>query len=151
MRIALLGSSLLVVACGGGHSAQTTPTPSGTPPPTALAVVQEFMQAVADSNLDRMSELWGTERGPARSTGRPEDFRRRVIIMHSYLRNGGSRVVAEREEPTGQKVVTVELTRPGCVKSVPFTLIAYRQGWLINAIELDAAGSPLKPCGASRP
>lgn len=138
--------SILMLGCGGGRHA----SPSAPPPEqSATSVVMEFMRAVADSNLTRMAELWGTTRGSAASTRNPPDYQRRIFVMHSFLKNGGHRAVSETDE-AGRVAVTLELMRPGCVRNVPFGLIrGPGGGFLINTIDLDAAGNPLKPCGVS--
>lgn len=137
---------ILTLGCGGGRQA----APSAPPPEqSATSVVMEFMQAVADSNLTRMAELWGTTRGSAAFTRNPPDYQRRIFVMHSFLKNGGHRVVSETDEE-GRVAVMVELMRPGCVRNVPFGLIRSQGGgFLINTIDLDAAGNPLKPCGVN--
>lgn len=143
---------LAAAACGGGAaSSGVSSAPAPAPERTARETVLEFMQAVADSNLRRMAELWGTERerASASATGVPSDFGQRVMIMQAYLRNGGHRVIADLEGQRGRRIITLELDRPGCKKQVPFTLIRARNGeWMISAVDLDAAGNPLKPCGS---
>lgn len=136
----------LAGACGGAQASGPPGVPA--PAPTAAAAVTDFMQAVADSNLTAMADLWGTERGSALQTGQPRDYQRRVIIMQSYLRGGTGRIVSEVDTPEGRKLITLELSRGrGCTKLVPFTVIRQGKRWLISAIELDAAGVPGKPCG----
>jgi hypothetical protein len=124
--------------------------PSGAP----AAIAAAFMQAVADSNLTQMGELWGTARGPAASTNRPPDWAQRVAVMHAYLKGGTAKVVGEGDPSTAtadRRQILVELSRSGCVKTVPFTLIKTKQGsWLVNSVDLNAAGTPSKPC-AERP
>ena len=53
-------AALVLAACGGAGGA-----PEVKPANTASAAVQDFMKAVADSNLAAMAGLWGTRQGPA--------------------------------------------------------------------------------------
>ena len=62
-----LGSVLLLAACGGGTSAPNSAQPAGS----ASGAVRSFMQAVADSNLDKMASLWGTAEWPGREDEHP--------------------------------------------------------------------------------
>jgi hypothetical protein len=43
--------------------------------------------------------------------------------------------------------VVVELQRTGCTKYVPFMVVkAADNSWLVNQVDLAAAGHPKKPC-----
>lgn len=142
---------LMMVACSSTKVETVGPAPMGGP----SAVAAAFMQAVADSNLAQMGQLWGTARGPAATTNNPPNWAQRVIVMHAYLKGGTARVIGETNPAvTGgdRREVTVELHRAGCVKAVPFSLIRTRDGaWIINAIDLNAAGVPGRPCEAVPP
>ena len=54
------------------------------------------MQAVADSNLQKMARLWGTSAGPAAKTNQPPDYERRIVVMQAYLRNDDYRIIVRR-------------------------------------------------------
>lgn len=146
MRTWLLVGTVATLAC-------TTKTiqPAQVSTSAAPAVVASaFMQAVADSNLAQMGALWGTDRGPAATTNRPADWLQRLSVVHAYLKGGTSKVVGENPGAggAGRRQLVVELTRSGCVKNVPFTMVQTRDGaWLVSAIELTAAGVPGRPCG----
>ncbi len=137
---------LAVLGCSTSKVRTVTPAPAGGP----SAVVAAFMQAVADSNLAQMGHLWGTVRGPAAVTNNPRNWPQRVTVIHAYLKGGTARVLGESNPAvTGgdRRDVTVELRRGGCVKTVPFSLIRARDGsWLVNSIDLNAAGVPGRPC-----
>jgi hypothetical protein len=112
-----------------------------------------FMRAAADSNLARMAELWGSADGPAARTGQPPEWEKRVIIMQTYLRGDSSRVVSDVPVAgsDSQRRVIVELYRPGCVKQIPATVTRSRSGgWLVENVDISAAGNPARPCEGSR-
>ncbi|HET6837795.1 MAG TPA: hypothetical protein VFH24_07105 [Gemmatimonadales bacterium] len=132
---------LLVAGCGGGSTAPVQPTTS------AAAAVRGFMQAVADSNVDKMASLWGTANGPASQTRQPPDYERRVAIMQAYLRNDSYRVTSDVEETPTRRTLQVQLRRKTCTWSVPFVSLKTNSGsWLINQVDLTAAGNPARPC-----
>lgn len=140
------GAALLLAACGGG----TAPV---QPANSAAAAVQGFMQAVADSNLPKMAALWGTARGPASKTGQPPDYERRIAIMQAYLRNDSYRLTSDVAEAADRRALQVEIKRQTCTWSVPFVTIKAGEGtWLVNQVDLTAAGNPARPCieGATR-
>jgi hypothetical protein len=135
---------LFLAACGGGGAG---PAPVG-PANSAKGVVNRFMEAVADSNLTEMSQLWGTVAGPAARTNQPSDWERRIAIMRAYLQNESHRVVSDTPEGgPNRHAVQVELRRQLCTWTVPFTAIKASDGnWLVNQVDLAAAGNPARPC-----
>ena len=137
----------LAVACGGGPPAPGTTHPVGSPE----AVVTQFLRAVADSNITGITELWGTERGPASVTRQPDEYRRRAVIIQSYLRHDSARIVSQvpgAADPASRDLI-VEIARRGCVKRVPFTTVPYQGGWLVSSVDLNAAGNPARGCRES--
>ena len=140
-------AGLVLAACGGGGAG----TPPVRPETSATAAVQSFMQAVADSNLAKMASLWGTASGPASKTHQPSDYERRIVIMQSYLRNDDSRIVSDTPEDNPTKhSVQVEIRRSACTWTVPFVVIHLADGsWLVNQLDLVAAGNPARPCSPS--
>ena len=139
----------LVAACGGGAgTAGSSPSTSAAPSGSPEGVVEQFMRAVADSNLTRIATLWGTTRGSAAETRQPTDYERRIVIMQAYLRESSYRVLpSENPDPAAQRrVVQVELDRKECTRVVPFTTVRAPRGWLVSAVDLAAAGTPGRAC-----
>jgi cytochrome c556 len=135
--------ALLLAACGGGSAPSEV-----TPKNSARGAVDAFMQAVADSNLTQMANLWGTAAGPAAKTRQPSDWERRVEIMRAYLQNESHRVVSDT--PAGSEArhsVQVEIRRQLCTWVIPFTAVRLADGgWIVNQVDLNAAGNPARPC-----
>lgn len=138
-------AALLLAACGGGGAGQVHPAN------TASAAVENFMKAVTDSNLTAMAGLWGTARGPAARTRQPPDYERRVAVMRAYLAHDDYRIISDTPDPTGtRRALQVQLRRQACTWDVPFTVIQMADGsWIINQVDLTAAGNPAKPCSPS--
>jgi hypothetical protein len=106
------------------------------------------MQAVADSNLEKMATLWGTALGPASKTNVPPDYPRRVAVMQAYLRNRSFRIISDQSGGSeSRRAVQVELKRDTCTWNVPFVAIKTADGtWLVTQVDLAAAGNPARPC-----
>jgi hypothetical protein len=140
-------AGLALAACGGG-GAGTAPV---RPETSATTAVQSFMQAVADSNLAKMASLWGSTAGPASKTHQPSDYERRIVVMQSYLRHDDSRIASDTPETNPSKhSVQVEIRRSACTWIVPFVVIQLADGsWLVNQVDLGAAGNPARPCAPS--
>jgi hypothetical protein len=111
------------------------------------------MQAVADSNMDKMASLWGTVNGPASKTNQPPDYRRRIAVMRAYLRNQSFRITSDVPSPNEvRRAVQVEIRRDTCTWSVPFVAVKAADGnWLVTQVDLAAAGNPARPCADGAP
>jgi hypothetical protein len=139
--------SLLLAAvlagCSGGSSPGTV-----APNNSAKGAVERFMQAVSDSNLTQMANLWGTAAGPAGRTGQPPDYERRVAVMQAYLRNESHRIVSDAAEGgDARHALQVEIRRQLCSWMVPFTAIRLTDGtWIVSQVDLTKAGNPARPC-----
>lgn len=140
MRLSAPLLAVLALACG------RSTVPVGLEPAPEVAF-GAFMQAVADSNLTRMAQLWGTGGGSAAATGRPRDYQRRIGIMYSYLRGATGRVVSEVERTATQSTLLVEFLRAGCLRRVPVGMVRTgKGGWLVQALDLGQVGVPGAAC-----
>src|SRR6266498_3920954 len=117
-------AAVLLAACSsGGGAGQVHPAS------TAPAAVQNFMRAVADSNLAAMASLWGTSRGPAGRTGQPTDWERRIAVMQSYLSHDDFRILSDTPDGSDTRhAIQVQLRRQACTRDVPFTVIRLSDG-----------------------
>jgi len=146
MRRLMPAAVVVLLACGGGSGPRSAAT---TPVVSSAQAVRMFMQAAADSNLTRMGELWGSDGGPAAETGTPPDYEKRLFIMQAYLRGDSIRVVSDMAIPgdNGHRRVTIALYRQACPKQIPITMVRTKAGgWIVNAVDLNAAGNPARPC-----
>jgi hypothetical protein len=137
---------LLLAACGGGTKAtkvvQTT---------SSEQAVEQFMKAVADSNLAKMATYWGTAKGPAAETRQPPDYERRIVVIQAYLRGASYRLLGgDPVTPGGdRRTMQVEIRRENCVTVVPFQTVKTPSGsWVVSSIDLAAVGTPGRGCGA---
>lgn len=143
-------SLLVVAALGacGGHSGG--PVPGVVPAAaTSSGAVKEFMAGVADSNIVRIGSAWGTEKGSAASLNTPTDWQKRVTIMQLWLRGGTFTVTGDQSlvgDPTHRQV-TIDLVRGDCTKTIPFTVVKSKAGWLVEDVNPNDAGNPARPCG----
>jgi hypothetical protein len=149
----LLAVISLFAACSSGATT-TDPARAAGPATSAEGAVRSFLKGVADSNLTVMATYWGATGGPAIRTNQPPDWERRMVIMQAYLSRADYRIVSDVSSASdaATRSVQVELRRPECVRSVPFTVIRASNGaWLVNQVDLASAGSPIKPCPGPAP
>jgi hypothetical protein len=148
MAILRFAPPILILACSAcaGKSVSTAPLPSD--PVTA---VQQFLAGVKANNLAAMGDVWGSDRGPANSWMEASMLHQRLAVMQRVLAFqtysiGQDGVQAGRSND--ERIVHVQLSRNGCTPVVPFTTRRYRDGWIVSAIDLDAAGNPQRSCGS---
>jgi hypothetical protein len=110
------------------------------------------MKAVADSNLPRMTELWGTEKGSAAKTRQPVDFQKRIYITYAFLKGGSYTISATEPSPAekDKRYMILEFNRGDCHKLVPITAVKTKnEGWIVTALDLTQVGVPGRPCGGA--
>jgi len=132
------------------------PTARGTAQeraPTASAAVEQFIRAASDSNLTRMAQLFGTDKGSVQKTGKPEDYPKRMVIIQAAM--SGTAVRALSEVATSQKnhmVVTTEVAKGNCKVIVAVTAVKADGGWLVREFDLAGVWDGInRPCVGDRP
>ncbi|HYT05532.1 MAG TPA: hypothetical protein VEM13_11710 [Gemmatimonadales bacterium] len=141
-RLAVL-VALGSLACGGGSQAPT--------PQSLQETLAQFMAAVKANDLDRMGNLWGSERGPASSWMKAENLRSRLTVFQIYMNHVGYRVLEGPTPVPGQEKLQrfrVELQRSNsCTVVFPIDLVRARSGaWLVNAVDLASLPNPARSC-----
>ena len=139
---------LVLAAC---RTATTTTTTSGTVAPapttgpqsvggaTPRAAVEQFLTAVRAQDLQAMSTVFGTSRGPSRDNMDREQLEKRLIILQCYFNHEKFRILGEVPGEAGHRVITVELTRGRLVKSPRFyTIRGPGDRWFVDNMEIAA-------------
>ena len=110
------------------------------------AAVEDFMRALADSNLTRMAELFGTADGPFART-KPDGYEKRIILMQLFLHGVRAHALNVVPGQHGLRTVTTQLVSgAGCKATIPFNVIQAKEGWLVHDFDLDAASQVNHPC-----
>ena len=147
MRRHAVLATVLALGCGGGRASQT-PVPQ-----TLSQALDQFLGAVKANDLNRMSQLWGTDRGPAADWMQPGDLRKKLTVIQIYLNHTGYRVVeGPIAAPANSNVRTfrVELQHRDCNHVQPIDLMRTRSGgWLVFDVHLEASSNPAGPCQPS--
>lgn len=122
---------------------------AATGPTTPSRAVQEFMQALADSNLTRMGELFGNAKGPVSHT-KPKDWQKKILLMQLFLHGVQARTLGEVPGKNGMQTVTTVLTNSGCKVTIPVDVAKSSRGWLVFNFDLEAAAKVNQPCETSK-
>lgn len=143
-NIAFSCAALLALTASCGGRSVSTVAPS-----EPEVAVRMFLNAVREGSLRGMGELWGDERGPAARRMSDQELEQRLTIIRSYLQHDRFELVGDNAGlgVSGRtRTVSVRLFRRGCEPVVPFTVLRYREGWLVTNIDLGAAGNPQRTC-----
>ena len=137
-------ATLLCLGCGG--RAAVPPAPQ-----TINDTLAQFLEAVKANDLERMGQLWGTERGPAATSMAREVLTMRLTVIQKYLAHSGYRViegpVAPPDGNAARRTFRVELQREGCNTVLPIDLVRTASGgWLVFDVHLESAGNPAVRC-----
>jgi hypothetical protein len=159
-----LRATVLALACTGGLTACVTkvetprslpdaqppqaagaPLATGAPSVATSLVIEQFLRAVNEKDLDTMARLFGTIDGPITLRDPKKDVDNRMFAIATVLRHedytieGMQIVPGRRDEATR---VNVNMTVKGQAVRVPYTLVWSRPGnWLIEQIGIEAVTS----------
>lgn len=135
-------SILAALGCGGKS------LPSGTLPADPAAAVVAFLAAVKANDLETMGQLFGSSRGPVNNWMRADEREKRLTVLESYLVHSSFEIQTSTlpGNSPDERIVRVKLARNNCEPVVPFTARRYGDGWLVQSIDLEAAGNPRRTC-----
>lgn len=137
---------LVLSACS--HSTTTTTTGAGAPKttgpqlpgaPSPRLAVEEFLAAVRAQDLQAMSAVFGTSRGPSRDNMEREQLEKRLIILQCYFNHDKYRILGENPGESSHRVFAVELTRGRLVRMPHFyTIQGPNDRWFVDNMEIAA-------------
>jgi len=112
----LLFVMLVAAACGGSSAPETGAAPAGTTrkdpgAATPTAAISAFMTAIKEQDLDGLSYIWGSEKGPASEIVDKSQLRKRELIMECYFQHDSYRIVADVATTATMHVVTLQVTK----------------------------------------
>ncbi|MEO5511926.1 MAG: hypothetical protein ABIS27_14950 [Longimicrobiales bacterium] len=133
---------LLVAACASSG----TPASSESNRLGATLVVERFLRAANAKDLDTMAELFGTKEGPFNRMGSKKENDDRMFIFATVLKNSASMIKGEGDPVSGRRDeafnLLVEVTQNQRKTTVPFPMVQYKNGWLIEQFDLEKLTSP---------
>jgi hypothetical protein len=153
--------ALLLIAAACSHSAKTVTTeplprrrtePARTHEPeptrsndrltgasTPRGAVTAFLEGVQAGDLQAMSVIFGTSRGPSRDNIERSELDKRLVILQCYFTHDKFRIVDESAGEGSHRIVTTELTRGSNTRTPKFYVV---QGpanrWYVDNMEIAA-------------
>lgn len=141
----------LVVLSACTHATTTTTTGAGGPVKTTTTgpqlvgastprmAVEQFLAAVRAQDLQAMSVVFGTSRGPSRDNMDREQLEKRLIILQCYFNHDKYRILGEAPGENGHRVFDVELTRANLTRTPHFyTIRGPENRWFVDNMEIAA-------------
>jgi len=122
----------ILVACG--------PKTGGALPgaPAPRTAVEQFLAAIRAQDLQAMSVIWGSEKGPARDLIERQELEKRELIMQCMLSHDRFRILSEGPGADGARVFRVELRRGALTRATNFISV---QGpsdrWYVSSADLE--------------
>jgi hypothetical protein len=108
--------------------------------PAPAAAVERFLRLAQAKNYQEMGTVFGTESGTVAQRDALGDVERRMFAIASILENERFVIRGEEAIPgrTGTAVrVTVEITKGGRARQVPFVAVRSGEVWLVEQVELE--------------
>jgi hypothetical protein len=122
-----------LVAC---HNTPRDTDTTGAPTP-ALAI-ERFLGSAKAQDLQAMSTVWGSARGPARDVTDRSQLEKRELIMMCYLTHDSYRVRSEGPAQQGKRAYEVELRRGTVARSTTFTtVLGPSSRWYVEDVKLE--------------
>ena len=130
MRLLLLLLLALPLAC----RPQGGPTPVGAD--DSRAAVESFLRAAKAQDLEAMSVIWGTARGPVRDQMDRREREQRQLVMMCYLNHDRYQIVSETPGETS-RTLAVRLTRGSLTRTTNFVTVRGPAGrWFVEQAEI---------------
>jgi hypothetical protein len=101
--------------------------------------VEQFLNGARAQDIQAMSVVFGTSRGPARDNMSRDELEKRLIILQCYFNHDKFRILSETPGDGGHRVVATELTRGTNVRTPSFYTITGPGGRIyIDNMEIAA-------------
>jgi hypothetical protein len=127
---------LVVTAC---HSGASAPGNALTGAPAPRRAVEQFLAAVKSQDLQAMSVIWGTAKGPARDQIERTELEKREIIMQSCYDHDKFKILDESPSTEGKRLVRVQLSRGSRTKTPGFvTVKGPSERWYVLDADFNA-------------
>lgn len=138
MSFRIVAGLILVAACS---SATQNPLPSGalTGAAAPRLAVEQFLNGARARDLQAMSSVFGTSKGPARETMDRVELEKRQIILACYFNHDSYRILGEAAGVGGHRDVRVELRKGNMTRQPTFyTIQGPGRRWYVDNMDIAA-------------
>ncbi|HEU4641402.1 MAG TPA: hypothetical protein VFS44_03030 [Gemmatimonadaceae bacterium] len=100
--------------------------------------VESFLGAVRAQDLQAMSLIWGTEKGPARDVVDRAQLEKRELIMQCYLGHDKFQILSDTPQRAEIHKLQVSLSKGSITRETTFTTVrGPRDRWYVQDAELE--------------
>lgn len=137
--LTLMLATVVLTACVKEQVVSGSPSASNLGP---SLVVEQFMRALNSEpkDLAAMGRLFGTKDGPIGERDQRSQVEQRMFAIGAILQHDDYEIVREQQVPGRTAEATqlqVRVKAGERSSNVPFTLVRYKNGWLIEQIGID--------------
>jgi hypothetical protein len=127
----------------------TAPRGSRAGADSPRAAVEDFLKAVRAQDLQAMSTVWGTQKGPARDQMDRNYLEKAELIMQCFFAHDRYRIVNDLPgAESGKRTFRVELSNSGRTRETNFYVVQGRGSrWYVENADMD----PVKEFCTNRP
>ena len=146
MSFRTIAALLLLTACATGtQTVNSNGTPTGAAAPQLA--VEQFLKAVNAKDIQAMSSVFGTDKGPARETMDRTELEKRLVILACYFNHDTNRILGEAGGIGGHREVRVELNKGNLSRQTTFyTIQGPGRRWYVDNMDIaavrDFCGNP---------
>jgi hypothetical protein len=135
-----------VSACASAPT-QTASRPGTTGADSPSNAVAQFLKGAKDTDIQAMSNVFGTRAGPARETMDRTELEKRQVILACFFTHDTYRILGVEQGVGGQRDVRVELKKGKVTRQPTFyTIQGPSQRWYVSNMEIaavrDFCGNP---------
>lgn len=141
--VALLALAACSQATTTSNGSLATPPAIGASSPRQA--VDAFLGGVKAQNIQAMSQVWGTTKGPAREQIPREELEKRILVMQCYFSHDSYRVVRDQRTERGH-TFQIALTKGTVTRETAFyTVRGPSNRWFVENADMDPVKDLCKP------
>jgi len=139
-----MAAVVLLSACS---STQQAPSGQVTGAVSPRLAVEQFLKAAKATDIQAMSNVFGTKAGPARKTMDRTELEKRQVILACFFTHDSYRILGEADGIGGHREVRVELKKGNVTRQPMFyTIQGPAQRWYVDNMDIasvrDFCGNP---------
>src|SRR5438132_7761201 len=138
---------LILAGCASAHPNNPATTPSSnantvvsgglTGAPAPRLAVETFLDAAHTGDLQAMSAMFGTDKGPARDNIDRNELEKREIILQCFFNADKHRFISDVPGQNGHRVIKMELTKGNLVRQPNFFVVRGPENrWYVDNMEI---------------
>jgi len=144
VRFRFIAGAVLLSACSSTQQAPSGQVSGAVSPRLA---VEQFLKAAKATDIQAMSNVFGTKAGPARETMDRTELEKRQVILACFFTHDSYRILGEAAGIGGHREIRVELKKGNVTRQPMFyTIQGPAQRWYVDNMDIasvrDFCGNP---------